>query len=158
MRTRLSVPRGFALAALMAASALGGARADDADPPAGVAGRGDADGSVAAQPAAALRPLATPPNAKIGTRARSDPASRTQSPTLRRRSHKPKLSSADHHLPPNPHHVGAPEAAARPAPSAAPAPVAHGAEPVVTSTQAKDPDPRDAAAHADRTSRDRAER
>ena len=158
MRIRLSVPRGFALAALMATSALGGARAADADPPAGSAGRGDADGSVAAEPAAALRPLATPPNTKIGTRAHNDPASRTQSTTLRRRTHKAKPSSADHHLPPTPHHVGAPEAAARPTPSAAPPPVAHGAEPVMTQTQAKDPDPRDAAPHADRTSRDRAER
>jgi hypothetical protein len=159
MRTRLfSVPRRFALAALMVVSALGGARADDADPPAGVAGRGNADGSVAVQPAAALRPIATPPKTNNGSRARSDPAPRTQSTNLRRRTHKAKPSPADRHLPPTPRRVAEPGPAARSESSAALPPVAHGTEPVVTQTQAKDPDPRDAAAHADRTSRDRAER
>jgi hypothetical protein len=176
MRTRL-LPRRITLAALMAVSAIGGARAGDADPPAGVAGRGDADRSVAAQPAAAQPPLAMPPNTKNATRARSDPASRTR---------KTKPSSAHHRLTPAPQDAGAPGAAAgnqprspsapvnrprpatappqatrqatSPVPSAAPPPVAHGAESIVTQTQANDPDPRDAGPHADRTSRDRAER
>lgn len=158
MRTRSSGPRGFAFAALMAVSALGGARADDADPPADIAGRSHADGSVAAQPAAAQAPRATLANSKSATRARGDPASRSQSTSRPRRTYKAKPSSAHRQLSPIPHRVGAPQTAARPAPSAALSPVAHAAEPVVIQTPAKDPDPRDAASHADRTSRDRAER
>jgi hypothetical protein len=185
MRTRL-LPRRITLAALVAVSAIGGARADDADPPAAVAGPGDAEGSVAAQPAAAQPPLAMTPNTRNATPARGGPASRTQPTSLQWRARKAMPSSAHHRLTPAPQHVGAPAAAAgnqvrsasapvnrprpatapsqatrqatSPAPYAAPPPVAHEAEPVVTQTQANDPDPRDAGPHADRTSRDRAER
>jgi hypothetical protein len=175
MRARLlSVPCRFAFAALMAVSALGVVRAD---PPAAAAGRGDAKESVALQPAAAQPPLATPSNKENATQARSDPASRTR---------KTKPLSAHHQLPPRTRHLSASDAAGvkqlrdpsapvngpRPAtappqaalqakdptPSAAPPPAAHGAEPVVTQTPTSDPDPRDAGPHADRTSRDRAER
>ena len=183
----MSVPRRFALAALMAVSAVGGVRADEADPPAAVAGRDDAKGVVAVQPAAAQALLATPPNTKNATTpARSEPASHTQSASPGRRARKTKPSSGHHQVPSTTRHVSAPDAAARnqlpgrsapvnrprpatappqaarqaknPAPSAASPPAAHGAEPVVIQTQTSDPDPRDAAAHADRTSRDRAQR
>lgn len=152
------MPRGIALAALMVASAFGGVRADDSDPPTGAVGRDNAHGSVAAQPAPVLGRLATPPGTKNGTRAPSDAASRAQSTTQRRQTHKAKPASAHHPPQRIPHRVGTPEGAARSTLSAAPSPVAHKAEPVATQAQAKDPDPRDAASHADRTSRDRAER
>jgi|HubBroStandDraft_1064217.scaffolds.fasta_scaffold14854_2 hypothetical protein len=160
MRTRLlSVPRRLALAALMAVSALAGARANDANPPAGVAGQGDADGAAAAQPAAALAPLATPPNTNNATRARSDPASRKQATSSRRRTHDTKPSSAlVNRSRPTAALPQSARQATSPAPSAPPPPVARGAVPVVTQTQAKDPDPRDTGPHADRASRDRAER
>jgi hypothetical protein len=172
-RTRLmSEPRRLALATLMAGSVFVGARAAAADPTGNVVPQSDPQGSISAQPAGA-------PSAPWG---RPNTVSPPPKSDLRRGTDQP--ASAVHRPTPNGQGATAPDASKRNQPSAAPVPVhrtqptvvpaqpvrqvptptatpppdAHPPERVPTQPQTKASDPRDSGPHADRTSRDRAER
>jgi len=173
----VSVTQRLALAVLVTAAALAGPRAV-ADPARGAAPPGNAEKPTPGQPAGessalTIHPIATPP------------ASRTQAKSpLLRHGHRPPSSA--HRPPPARQHVSAadpqkprishppsapvhgthrevvPPQPAQKAPSPQP-PTAHPSddhapERIPPQPQAIDPDARDAGPHADRTSRDRAER
>jgi hypothetical protein len=165
----LSVLPGLTLATLMTLSALAETRAGAADPSADAVAKSDAQGTVSAR---------KPPQAP------SQPASRTQAtqPLARRKdgpapaAHDPppvgqrvdardtptRSQSSSSSVPVNgPHSATAPPQPARQAPAQTPPaarpPDAHPPEPG-PQPQTKDPDVRDSGPHADRTSRDRAER
>ena len=171
---RLNVLRGLTLATLMTLSARPETRAGAADPSADTVPKSAAQGSVSTQPAGARKP----------PQAASQPASRTQATQpLARRKDGP--APAAHDPPPVGQHVeardaptrsqsssssaparGPPSATAPPQPARqAPGPTPPAARPPDAhppehgpQPQTKDPDVRDSGPHADRTSRDRAER
>jgi hypothetical protein len=169
----LSEPRRLALATLMAGSVFVGARAGAADPTGNVVPQSDPQGSISAQAAGAPSKPSARPNT-VNPPPKSELRLRTDQP-----------ASAVHHPTPNGQGATAPDASKRNQPSAPsvpvrrthptvvpaqparqvptptatpPSPDAHPPERVSTQPQAKDPDPRDSGPHADRTSRDRAER
>jgi hypothetical protein len=182
----LNVLPGLTLATLMTLSALAETRAGAADPSADAVPKSDAQGSVSAQGAGAPSAPSMHPTARKLPQVPDQPASRTQA-TRPLVSGKDVPAPAAHDPPPvgqhveahdapthsqsssssvpvkGPHPATAPpqparQAPAQPPPAARP-PDAHpperGPQP---QPQTKDPDVRDAGPHADRTSRDRAER
>jgi hypothetical protein len=168
----LSEPRRLALVTLMAGSVFVGARAGAADPSGNVVPQSGPQGSISAQPAAApsapsARPNTVNPPPKSELRLRTDqPASAVLHPTPNgqgatapdaSKRNQPSAASVPVHRA-HPTVVPAQPARQVPTPTATPPSDAHPPERVLPQPQAKDPDPRDTAPHADRTSRDRAER
>ena len=164
----MSVPRRLALATLMTGSVFMGARAAAADPTGNVVPQG----SLAAQPAGApsapsARPNTVNPPAKSDLRRGTDqPASAVHRPAPggqdatapdASKRNQPSSGSVPVHRT-HPTTVPAQPSRQVPTPTATPSADAHPSEHVVPQPQAKDPDPRDSGPHADRTSRDRAER
>jgi hypothetical protein len=170
IRTRL-LPRQIALAALVAGSALVGVHASVADPPESVLPQpAGAPAAPATRPNAPTAPRATQANSTHAKSAHSSdqPVSAVhQSISTRPRA---GVHDAAKHSEPSAHSTAVhrvdpaplPPRAARQAPaSALPAtrpPETLPPQRVVPPPQVKDPDARDSGPHADRTSRDRAER
>jgi hypothetical protein len=162
-------------------SALAKTHAGAADPSADAVPKSDAQGSVSAQPAGAPSAPSMHPTERKPPQASDQPASRSQvTHPAPRRKDEPAPAAHDapppvgqhvdaHDVPPRsqssssstPHSAAAPPQPARqapgPTPPAARPPDAHPPE-HEPQPQTKDPDVRDAGPHADRTSRDRAER
>jgi hypothetical protein len=172
-RTRMmSEPRRLALVTLLTGSVIVGARAGAADPTGGVVPQNDVIAPTSAQPVGApsapsARPNTVSPPPKSELRRGTDqPASAVHRPTPNgqgatasdaSKPNHPSAASAPVHRA-HPTVVPAQPARQVPTSTATPAPDAHPPERVPTQPQAKDPDPRDSGPHADRTSRDRAER
>jgi hypothetical protein len=168
----MSEPRRLALVTLLTGSVIAGLRAGAADPTGGVVPQNDVIAPTSAQPigappapSARANTVSPPPKSEL-RRGTDQPASAVHSPTPNgqgatapdsSKRNQPSAASVTVH-PTHPTVVPAQPARQVPPPTPTPPPDIHPPERVPTQPQAKDPDPRDSGPHADRTSRDRAER